>query len=91
MSFDIDAFEHRAVWNDTSSRVEMHLVSRHAHSIEIGRHAIAIAADEAIVTEHAYKHSPLALSGMLAAAGWHVQDVYTSTAHAMRLWVCEAA
>jgi L-histidine Nalpha-methyltransferase len=90
-SFDLDAFEHRAVWNDASSRIEMHLVSRRAHSIAIGRHAIALAADEPIVTEHAYKHSLLTLRGMLAAAGWHVKDVYTSTAHAMRLWVCEAA
>jgi uncharacterized SAM-dependent methyltransferase len=90
-SFDLDAFEHRAVWNDASSRIEMHLVSRRPHSFAIGRHAIALAADEPIVTEHAYKHSLLTLRGMLAAAGWHVKDVYTSTAHAMRLWVCEAA
>ena len=35
--FDIDAFEHRAIWNAAESRVEMHLVSARSQRIRQSR------------------------------------------------------
>src|SRR5258705_8150666 len=39
-SLDLDAFDHRAVWNEAESRVEMHLVSSRDHTARIGSHTI---------------------------------------------------
>src|SRR6266436_9860988 len=35
-SLDVDAFDHRAVWNDAQSRIEMHLVSTRDQRTQIG-------------------------------------------------------
>jgi uncharacterized SAM-dependent methyltransferase len=34
-TFDLDGFTHRAVWNGTCRRVEMHLVSSHRQRVRI--------------------------------------------------------
>ena len=37
--FDVEAFAHRAVWNDEESRIEMHLVSRKDQTVRVaGQH-----------------------------------------------------
>ncbi|MBA3500861.1 MAG: L-histidine N(alpha)-methyltransferase, partial [Deltaproteobacteria bacterium] len=51
-TFDVDSFEHRAVWNAEASRIEMHLVSTCRQIVRVGTQTIAFAAGEAIVTEH---------------------------------------
>ena len=34
--FDLDAFEHRAVWVEDQSRIEMHLVSKRDQVVHLG-------------------------------------------------------
>ncbi len=87
--FDLDRFEHRAVWNGEASRVEMQLVSTCRQTVHIAGRTIAFAAGESIVTEHCYKHSPMAMQAILGAAGWRPRRVFTSAHHAYRLWLCE--
>jgi dimethylhistidine N-methyltransferase len=89
-TFDLEAFSHRAVWNAARSRVEMHLVSRRQQTVSVGDWKIAFAPGEAIVTEHCYKHTPAALEGLLAGAGWSVRDVFADPDGRMRLWLAEA-
>jgi dimethylhistidine N-methyltransferase len=86
-TFDLDAFEHRAVWNAACSRIEMHLVSRVRQTVQVGGESIELAAGEPIVTEHCYKHRPELLAELLAAAGWTVQTVHADEAGRMRLWL----
>jgi dimethylhistidine N-methyltransferase len=90
-TFDLAAFDHRAVWNAAASRVEMHLVSKCAQVVRVGREMIAFRADEAIVTEHCYKHAPAAMQALLASAGWRCRQVFTASEYPMRLWLCEVA
>ena len=90
-TFDPSAFEHRAVWNAAASRVEMHLVSKARQLVRVGREVVTFRADEAIVTEHCYKHAPAALQALLACAGWKVRQVFTASEHPMRLWLCQVA
>jgi dimethylhistidine N-methyltransferase len=90
-TFDLAAFDHRAVWNELRSRVEMHLVSRCDQIVHVGDEVVELVTGEPIVTEHAYKHSLLAMRGILATAGWHLREIYTGTPHPMRLWLCAAA
>ena len=75
--FDLDAFSHRAVWNDTASRIEMHLVSARAQTIQLGDEQISIAADEYIHTESSYKYSLEGFAVLAASAGLAVARVWT--------------
>src|SRR4030095_5672736 len=67
-TFDLEAFDHRAVWNADASRVEMHLVSRRRQTVTISGQRILFGAGEAIVTEHCYKHTPAAMHALLGMA-----------------------
>jgi L-histidine N-alpha-methyltransferase len=88
-TFDLDCFEHRAVWNSDASRVEMHLVSTCRQIVRVDKQTFAFAAGEPIVTEHCYKHSPMAMQAILGAAGWRPRQVFTSSHQPYRLWLCE--
>jgi len=78
--FDPARFSHRAIWNDAESRIEMHLVSRVAHSVSVAGQRISFAAGETIHTENSYKHSVAALRGLAAQAGWMVAKIWTDPA-----------
>lgn len=86
-TFELDAFMHRAVWNDAHSRVEMHLVSRRRQVVEVAGEPIAFERGEAIVTEHCYKHRPEAIAQLLAHAGWQVHQSFADPRGRMRLWL----
>jgi dimethylhistidine N-methyltransferase len=88
-TFDLDAFDHRAVWNADASRVEMHLVSRRRQTVAISGQRIMFGAGEPIVTEHCYKHTPAAMHALLGMAGWRPRQVFTAQNAAFRLWLCE--
>ena len=71
-TFDLSAFEHRAVWNEPGSRIEMHLVSRVAQQVDIPGAGIRIrcAAGETIWTESSYKYSEDKIAALGAGAGF---------------------
>ncbi len=88
--FDPDAFEHRAIWNERCSRIEMKLVATRAQCVHLDGHVIDIDAGESITTEYSDKHELHAMRDSLAAAGWRVRHVFTGAEQPMRLWLCEA-
>ena len=69
-NFDLQHFDHRAVWNADASRIEMHLVSREQQRVKVPNAFIAIdlAAGEMIWTESSYKYQPEHFERMLRAA-----------------------
>ncbi len=75
--FDLDAFEHQAVWAPAHSRVEMHLVSARAQEVTIAGESIAFAAGERLVTEHCHKYTPQSFARLAAAAGWQARAAWT--------------
>jgi dimethylhistidine N-methyltransferase len=90
-TFDLDAFDHRAVWNADASRLELQLVSTRRQSVRIGAATISFEAGESIVTERNYKHTPPAMQALLAAGGWRPRQVFTSSELPYRLWLCESS
>jgi dimethylhistidine N-methyltransferase len=68
--FDLEAFEHDAVYDAQHARVEMRLVSRRAQTATVSGVPIAFRAGEHIVSEHSHKYAPEELSAMARAAGW---------------------
>ena len=75
-AFDVSAFDHRAVWNEAASRVEMHLVSRCEQRIDIPAAGVSamLQAGETIWTESSYKYTQERFADLLATAGLQVQE-----------------
>jgi uncharacterized SAM-dependent methyltransferase len=69
--FDLASFEHRAIWNDAQSRVEMHLVSRRPQTVRIPAAALTVhfSRGEHIWTESSYKFTPSGLRQLAASVG----------------------
>lgn len=68
--FDVDAFEHSAVYDTEKARVEMRLVSHCAQVVNVAGVAIPFRAGEYIVSEHSHKYSPHQIEAMARAAGY---------------------
>jgi dimethylhistidine N-methyltransferase len=75
--FDLDSFEHEAVWVPADSRIEMHLVSSRSQEVTIAAESIAFEAGERLVTEHCHKYTPEAFARLAAAADWHVRETWS--------------
>jgi L-histidine N-alpha-methyltransferase len=88
-SFDTVQFEHRAIWNDAESRIEMHLISRARQTVYVAGQPIRFEAGESIHTENSYKHAIAAFQALATEAGWHPAQVWTDpdglfSIHALR-------
>jgi dimethylhistidine N-methyltransferase len=73
-TFDLAAFDHRAVWNAIEGRVEMHLASRTNQSVTLAGRRIAFTPGETIHTENSYKYHPERLDVIAMRAGWEVTE-----------------
>ncbi|KQP73536.1 dimethylhistidine N-methyltransferase [Methylobacterium sp. Leaf113] len=77
---DRDAFTHRAFFNADASRIEMHLVSRTAQTIQIADRRISFAEGETIHTENSYKYTIDRFRALAYEAGWEAGSVWTDPA-----------
>ena len=77
--FDAETFAHRAVWNKAASRMEMHLVSQVAQSVNIAALDLTVdfAAGESIHTENSYKYQPGQVEALLAETGFRAEATWT--------------
>ena len=75
-SFDLDQFRHRAIYNQTHGRIEMHLVSGCRQTVRIGPEKIDFEAGEHITTEYSYKYLPSHFHQLAEAAGWENQRTW---------------
>ncbi len=77
--FELDSFEHLAVWNEAASRIEMHLESRVEQSVWLAAMEMSVefAEGERIHTENSYKYRPGQAEAMLAAAGFAPAESWT--------------
>lgn len=74
--FDLNAFQHKAFYNDLHGRVEMHLVSRKEQEVKIDGHHFHFAAGESIHTENSYKYTVDEFSSLAAKAGFRLQAAW---------------
>lgn len=78
-AFPLDAFRHRAFYDEQHGRIEMHLVSTRAQRIPIAALGIEIelAQGETIHTESSYKHDDRTIATLAAASGFTVEKQWT--------------
>jgi dimethylhistidine N-methyltransferase len=76
-NFDLDSFEHRAVFNEKRSRMEMHLVSRDSQRVSVCGRAVEFAPGETIHTECSYKYTIETFGDLVERAGWRRVESWT--------------
>jgi L-histidine Nalpha-methyltransferase len=80
-----EQFAHRALWNHTHSRIEIHLKSLMPQRVTIpansagGQLTLDFEEGETIHTENSYKFTPAAISALLAASAFAPTRTFTDT------------
>ncbi len=87
--FDLAGFRHRAVWNPSAERVEMHLVSLRDQAVRLAGRSIRFAAGETIHTENSHKYRPERLRALAEAAGWRPGPMWTDAEGLFSVWLLE--
>jgi uncharacterized SAM-dependent methyltransferase len=91
-NFELSHFQHRAVWNEAASRVEMHLVADSAQHVRIARAQIDFetSAGEPIWTESSYKYQPDGIVEMLNDASFRLNAQWVDEAARFALFLLDA-
>ena len=76
-NFDLAAFAHRAVYNRTAGRIEMHLVSASDQTVAIAGQSFEFAAGESIHTENSHKFTLDGFAGLADRAGFETVHAWT--------------
>jgi len=75
--FDLAAFEHRAIWNASVGRIEMHLESLAEQTAHIAGERFFMAQGETIWTESSYKYDRRRLDQLVTEGGFRVERRWT--------------
>jgi dimethylhistidine N-methyltransferase len=86
----LDAFRHRAIWNDRLSRIEMHIEALRDAAFEVDGTAFAMRAGETIHSENSHKYNGREARLLLTAGGWTVVEEWTDSAERFALLLARA-
>jgi dimethylhistidine N-methyltransferase len=75
--FDLDAFRHRAIWNEAKGRIEMHLESLRAQDVTIDGRRFAFDVGETIHTENSHKFTIAEFQAMAKTSGLSPRAAWT--------------
>jgi L-histidine Nalpha-methyltransferase len=86
----VEAFRHRAIWNDEMSRIEMHLEAVRDVSFTVSGKSFSLSIGETIHTENSHKYGHRDSRLMLRAAGWGVIEEWTDEKEWFSILLVEA-
>ena len=72
-NFHVNLFDHKAIWNRSMGRVEMHLISKLNQEVIIKGNKFFLKKRETIHTENSYKYTLDEIKLMVKKAGWHLK------------------
>ncbi|WP_448190452.1 L-histidine N(alpha)-methyltransferase [Azospirillum sp. sgz301742] len=76
-TFDLESFAHHAFYDESLGRIEMHLVSRRAQTVAVGRRSFRFRAGETIHTENSWKYALPEFERLAQSAGWRTVSTWT--------------
>lgn len=71
-----EALRHRAIWNDTRARIEMHLEAVRDIAFEAAGRRFTMRAGETIHTENSHKYDRRSAAMLLLAGGWEPRAIW---------------
>jgi dimethylhistidine N-methyltransferase len=86
----VEAFRHRAIWNDERARIEMHLEATRDLVFTVDGRLFDIAEGETIHTENSHKYGPRDARILLRAGGWTPVAEWTDPDGLFALYLAEA-
>ncbi|HWU72143.1 MAG TPA: L-histidine N(alpha)-methyltransferase [Sphingomonas sp.] len=86
----IDAFRHRAIWNDDRARIEMHLEAVRDVVFTVEGRPFEMSAGETIHTENSHKYGPRDARLLLRSGGWTPIAEWTDPDDQFALYLAEA-
>ena len=86
----VEAFRHRAIWNDAMSRIEMHLEAVRDVDFAVAGKRFAFSAGATIHTENSHKYGYRDSRLLLRAAGWGVVHEWTDEREYFSIILAEA-
>lgn len=89
--FDLEAFRHRAIWNETKGRIEMHLESLRSQDVTIDGRRIPFGAGETIHTENSHKFTIAEFQAMAESSGLRPRAAWTDAQQRFSVHYLEAA
>jgi uncharacterized SAM-dependent methyltransferase len=75
--FDLEQFEHRAVWAPERARVEIFIRSRKQQRVRAAGHRFAFAAGEDLLTEYSHKYTHASIIALAEQAGFVRSTLWT--------------
>jgi dimethylhistidine N-methyltransferase len=78
--FDLDQWRHRAIYNSSAGRIEMHLISEIDQFVHFNEHKFHFRRSEKIITEYSYKYTPDEFAAFAAKAGFSFVRMWTDEA-----------
>jgi dimethylhistidine N-methyltransferase len=79
-NFDLNRWQHRAIYNAEAGRIEMYLISESDQTVRIRDRQFHFHAGEKILTEHSYKHTPEGFISLARQAGFDFGKLWTDNA-----------
>ncbi len=86
----VENFAHRAIWNDTHARIEMHLVAACDMHFTVDGRRYHMARGETIHSENSHKYGPRDANILLLAGGWTPIATWDDADPAFALILAEA-
>ncbi|MDB5722048.1 MAG: egtD [Alphaproteobacteria bacterium] len=86
----IQAFRHRALWNDRLARIEMHLEAQCDLAFTVDGIGFSMKAGETIHTENSHKYGVRDARLLLKAGGWEVVEEWTDADETFALILAKA-
>jgi len=88
--FNLDGFAHRARWNASASRMEMHLESLAAQTVHIAGQRFDFAEGETIHTENSHKFTEASILTLLDASGFKLDITLHDDQHRFAVVLAKA-
>jgi dimethylhistidine N-methyltransferase len=87
-NFDVDSFEHSAIYDEDEGRVVIELISQAEQTFEVGETEFDLADGEAILTEYSHKYTLDGFAEMARNAGFSVEKVWTDAEQLFSVQYC---
>ena len=87
-NFDLDSFEHSAIYDEDEGRVVIELISQAEQTVEVGDTEFELEDGETILTEYSHKYTLAGFAEMAHGAGFEVEKVWTDTDRLFSVQYC---